>query len=61
MFIKNVDLYLLSLHFESYIGQINTSDNVLGHFPFENFSGISKVSLLFIQAVKEAGNSQKMK
>ena len=44
--------FKMSLHIWSYLGYIITSDKVCGHFPTENLKGISKVSLLFIQAVK---------
>ena len=42
----------------SYLGQMLTSDKVFGQFPTENLKGISKMSFLFIQAVKGADKLQ---
>ena len=51
--LESVDFnFKLSWHIWSYLGYIVNSDNVFGHFPTENLKVTSKMSLLFIQAVK---------
>ena len=61
--IKTVDFnFKLSSHFVSHIKyQIDTYDNVFGHFPTGNVQDISTMFLLFIEAVKVADRLQKTK
>ena len=48
----------LSSRFISYLGQIVTSDKIIGQYPTENLKGILKMSLLFVQAAKGADKLQ---